>query len=77
MKVGFDKIDCVSFVSSKLIPQLRDTGELLKGFDLRDTTSKLLVIIGNFRRSQQVMDFKQVDFLGFSFLIFEIFNIEI
>ena len=30
LKVGFDTLDCGSFVSSKVIPQLKDTGEVIK-----------------------------------------------
>ena len=45
LKVGFDTIDFGSFVSPKIIPQLRDTAKVLDGLDLCSTSSKLLAII--------------------------------
>ena len=47
LKVGFDTIDVGSFVSSKLIPQLRDTDEVISSLDINDSLSKLLVIVAN------------------------------
>ncbi|MEP6612988.1 MAG: hydroxymethylglutaryl-CoA lyase, partial [Mucilaginibacter sp.] len=49
LQVGFDTIDFGSFVSPKAIPQMRDTGEVLSNLDLRNTKSKLLAIIANYR----------------------------
>ena len=35
IKVGFDSLDCGSFVSPKAIPQMRDTYEVLDKLDLK------------------------------------------
>ncbi|PZR32026.1 MAG: hydroxymethylglutaryl-CoA lyase, partial [Azospira oryzae] len=45
LQVGFDTIDFGSFVSAKVIPQLKDTVEVLNRLDLSTTKSKLLAIV--------------------------------
>ena len=65
LKVGFDTIDFGSFVSSKAIPQLRDTAEVLSGLDLSTTSSKLLSIIANIRGAESACNFKEINYLGF------------
>ena len=65
LRVGFDTIDFGSFVSSKVIPQLRDTAEVLSGLDLSTTSSKLLSIIANIRGAESACNFKEIDYLGF------------
>jgi hydroxymethylglutaryl-CoA lyase len=65
LKVGFDTIDFGSFVSSKAIPQLRDTAEVLSGLDLSTTSSKLLSIIANTRGAESACNFKEINYLGF------------
>ncbi|MAW21737.1 MAG: hydroxymethylglutaryl-CoA lyase [Flavobacteriales bacterium] len=65
LKVGFDTIDFGSFVSSKAIPQLKDTYEVLEGLDLQNTNSKLLSIIANLRGAINACNFEQIDYLGF------------
>src|SRR5690606_40336349 len=47
LKVGFDTIDCGSFVSPKIIPQMADTGEVLKAVKNIRHNSKLSVIIAS------------------------------
>ena len=49
LKVGFDTIDFGSFVSPKVIPQMKDTSTVYRGLDLEHTTSKLLAIVANAR----------------------------
>ena len=60
LKVGFDTIDFGSFVSSKLIPQLKDTAEVLNGLDLSNTSSKLLAIIANTRGAMNACNFQEI-----------------
>ena len=75
LKVGFDTLDCGSFVSSKVIPQLKDTGEVIRGLDLTSTKTKLLVIIANLRGAEIACNYDQIDYLGFPFSISENFQI--
>ena len=65
LKVGFDTIDFGSFVSPKVIPQLRDTAEVLSGLDLSATSSKILSIIANIRGAESACNFKEINYLGF------------
>ena len=75
LKVGFDTIDCGSFVSPKAIPQMRDTAQVLEGIDLSETDSKLSVIVANKRGADDAVKFEQVDFLGYPFSISETFQL--
>jgi hydroxymethylglutaryl-CoA lyase len=75
LKVGYDTIDVGSFVSSKAIPQMRDTAEVLKKIDRSNTTSKLLAIIANLRGAKDAVQFDEVNYLGFPFSISETFQI--
>ena len=74
LKVGFDTIDFGSFVSSKAIPQLRDTAEVLNLLDLSQTKSKLLAIIANTRGAEDACKFEEINYLGFPFYISETFQ---
>lgn len=74
LKVGFDTIDCGSFVSPKAIPQMQDTREVLESLDLEQSNTKLSVIVANERGADDAVFYPQVDYLGFPFSISEIFQ---
>ena len=74
LKVGFDTLDCGSFVSAKAIPQMADTKELLAGLEMQDTRSKLLVIIANTRGAEEASTYEHVTYLGFPFSVSETFQ---
>jgi hydroxymethylglutaryl-CoA lyase len=74
LKVGFDVLDCGSFVSPKAVPTLADTAEVLNAIDLQETATKLLVIVANERGAEQAATFKQVDYIGYPFSISEQFQ---
>lgn len=74
LSVGFDTLDMGSFVSSRVIPQLKDTAELLRKLDLSKSKSKLLVIVANVMGAEMTRDFEEIDYLGFPFSISEIFQ---
>ena len=74
LKVGFDTIDFGSFVSSKAIPQMRDTAAVLARLDLSQTTSKLLAIVANVRGANDAVQFEEIDYLGYPFSISENFQ---
>jgi len=65
LKVGFDTIDFGSFVSPKMIPQLKDTAQVLDQLDLENTNSKLLSIIANTSGATNACNFKDINYLGF------------
>ncbi|MFC2110082.1 hydroxymethylglutaryl-CoA lyase [Bacteroidota bacterium] len=74
LAVGFDTIDFGSFVSSRAIPQMRDTEAVLSLLDLTETNSKLLSIVANTRGATQASSFEEIDYLGFPFSISENFQ---
>ena len=75
LKVGFDTLDCGSFVSAKAIPQLKDTAEVLSKIDTSNTKTKLLAIIANLRGAEDALHFPVIDYLGFPFSISETFQV--
>ena len=74
LRVGFDTIDFGSFVSSKAIPQMQDTAEVLSRLDLSKTQSKLLAIIANTQGAIEASQHQPIDYLGFPFSISENFQ---
>ena len=74
LRVGFDTIDFGSFVSSKAIPQMQDTAEVLAQLDLSQTRSKLLAIIANKQGAEAACTFSEIEYLGFPFSISENFQ---
>lgn len=69
LKVGFDTLDFGSFVSSKNIPQMADTKDVVQQLDLQNTHTKLLAIIANTRGAEEAATFQKIDYLGFPFSI--------
>lgn len=69
LKVGFDTLDFGSFVSSKNIPQMADTKEVIPHLDLQNTDTKLLAIIANTRGAEEAAGFDKIHYLGFPFSI--------
>lgn len=74
LQVGFDTLDFGSFVSPKVIPQLRDTAEVLAGLDLSQTETKLLAIVANGRGAKQALAFPTIRYVGFPLSVSETFQ---
>ncbi len=74
LKVGFDTIDFGSFVSPKAVPQMFDTGDVLKKLDLSGTYSKLLAIVANMKGAETVCMHQEIDCIGFPFSVSETFQ---
>jgi hydroxymethylglutaryl-CoA lyase len=74
LQVGFDVLDCGSFVSPKAIPQMADTKDVLPQLNIEDTQTKLLTIIANERGATDAIGFEQISYLGFPFSISETFQ---
>lgn len=69
LQVGFDTLDCGSFVSPKAIPQMADTAEVLGQLRMDTTATKLLVIVANERGAAEAVQHEQVSYLGFPFSV--------
>ena len=74
LTVGFEAIDCGSFVSPKNIPQLADTKEVLDAIDISTSKSKLSVIVANISGAKKAAEHEKVNYLGFPFSISETFQ---
>lgn len=75
LQVGFDTLDFGSFVSSKAIPQMRDTAEVLDLLDLSSTQTRLLAIVANVRGAQEAAANPQIHYLGYPFSVSETFQL--
>ena len=73
LKVGFDIIDFGSFVSPKVVPQMRDTDKLINLLQLNDNTSLLSVVL-NKRGALEASCFDQISFIGYPFSVSNIFQ---
>ena len=74
LKVGFDAVDFGSFVSTKAIPQMRDTAEVLQKLELEGSASRLLAIVANTRGADEASRFENITYLGFPLSISETFQ---
>ncbi|MGE5108528.1 MAG: hydroxymethylglutaryl-CoA lyase [Sphingobacteriales bacterium] len=74
LKVGFDTIDFGSFVSPKVIPQMADTKDVLKGLNVEKLKSKLLAIVANYRGAEEASAYDEITYLGFPFSVSETFQ---
>ena len=74
LKVGFDTIDFGSFVSPKVIPQMKDTVDVLNRLDVSGSPSKLLAIVANTRGAREASAFESIRCLGFPLSISETFQ---
>jgi hydroxymethylglutaryl-CoA lyase len=74
LEVGFDTLDFGSFVSERAIPQLKDTAAVLRGLNLRQTSTKLLAIVANLRGVEAAVIHPEINYLGFPFSISETFQ---
>jgi hydroxymethylglutaryl-CoA lyase len=75
LKVGFDTIDFGSFVSSKAIPQMRDTADVLNGLTFEKSNSKLLAIVANTRGALDACRYDGITYLGFPLSLSDTFQI--
>lgn len=74
LKVGFDTIDCGSFVSPKAIPQMADTSEVIRNLKPEAGSTKLLTIVANLRGAEEASVFGEITYLGFPFSVSETFQ---
>jgi len=74
LNCGFDVLDVGSFVSSRAIPQMRDTTKVLNQINVSSSSTKLLTIVANRRGAESAIEFDQVSYLGYPFSISETFQ---
>lgn len=69
----FDCIDFGSFVSPNIVPQMKDTGEVLLQLNKQNDT-QLLAIVANKAGAEQACTYQALDFIGYPFSISEEFQ---
>lgn len=74
MKCGFNTIDFGSFVSPQAIPQLADTADVMDLLDFKQSTSKWLAIVANYRGAEQACKYSEIDYLGYPLSLSETFQ---
>ncbi|GAB3561212.1 hydroxymethylglutaryl-CoA lyase [Spirosoma luteolum] len=72
LRVGFDTLDFGSFVSPKVIPQLRDTADVLA--QLEPGNTRLLAIVANVRGAETALTHTAIQYLGFPLSVSETFQ---
>lgn len=73
LSVGFDVLDCASFVSAKAIPQMADSHEVLQ--ELKISETQLLAIVANTRGAEQAALETKISYFGYPFSISETFQL--
>ncbi len=74
LSVGFDVVDFGSFVSSRVVPQMKDTDYIINNLDTTNTNSKLLAIVANYRGAVAASNYSTISYIGYPFSISEIFQ---
>lgn len=74
-QVGYDTLDCGSFVSPKAIPQMADTHEVIQALASVETKSKLLTIVANARGARDAILYDHIAYVGYPFSISETFQL--
>jgi len=72
LQVGFNVLDCASFVSPKAIPQMADSHEVLA--EINSSRTELLAIIANTRGAENAIEESKISYLGYPFSISETFQ---
>src|SRR6476659_8136463 len=66
ISTGFKHIDAVSFVSSKAVPQMADSEEVIKELDPPDDV-EIIAIVVNEKGAQRAINTQSVSTLGFPY----------
>ncbi len=75
LRVGFSVLDFGSFVSSRSIPQMADTKEVLNRLDISGTKTSLLAIVANTRGAEEAVTYEPIRYLGFPFSLSPTFQL--
>lgn len=74
MRVGFNVLDCGSFVHPSAVPQMADTPEVIRAIQDIESPTLLLVIVANERGAVRAAAFSRIKFLGYPFSVSETFQ---
>ena len=76
LEVGFDVLDCGSFVSPKAIPQMADSGEVISKLQKGENQTRLSVVVANVRGAEDACKHDNIDIIGYPFSISETFQLK-
>lgn len=71
---GFHTLDCGSFVSAPMVPQMRDTQEVLDRLDMSGTTTRLMVVCANLKGTEKAAAHPKVTYVGYPLSACETFQ---
>ena len=74
LSVGFDTLDFGSFVNPKVMPQMKDTHEVVTEMNWGQSDTSLLAIVANLRGAEEAVKYPQVRYLGFPLSLSETFQ---
>ncbi len=69
LEIGFDTVEVGSFVSSEVIPQMKDTSEVIRGLDKGTSTSRIMMLVASKRGGEEAAKYGIIDDLLFPFSI--------
>jgi len=69
MHCGFSRLDALSFVNPKAIPQFADADALAEQLGNEEVKTPLIAIVGNLKGAERARPFPHISFLGFPFSI--------
>ena len=69
LRCGFSRIDALSFVNPKAIPQFADADTLAEQLGNEGCNTPLIGIVGNLKGAQRARPFPHIHYLGFPYSI--------
>jgi hydroxymethylglutaryl-CoA lyase len=75
LQVGFDTLDCLSFVSPKAIPQMADSHQVVRRLNMQQSTTRILAIVANERGASEACAYEAITQVGFPFSISQTFQL--
>lgn len=74
-KVGFNIIDIGSFVSEKIVPQMKDTSEVIENVTIpEESNTEISVMAGNVKYAEIASEHDKVTYINYPFAISETFQ---
>ncbi len=67
LKCGFETVDIGSFVSPKAVPQMADTAEVISSLTTSESSSKIMVVVGNTKGAQDACKYSSIGLIGFPY----------
>jgi hydroxymethylglutaryl-CoA lyase len=73
LDVGFDTVDCGSFVSPKVIPQMADTNKVVQALNITPTSPEIMALVVNPKGVEHALAAQRINCLSYPFSVSEQF----